>query len=255
MLIAASKTQVGIRSVNKYGRAINGVQQTATDIWDRADGGTGKQDTWTAPTAARVHQIVSTDVDDDSTPTGTGDGCLTLRVYGLTSWDSAEVSEDITMNGTTNVATSNSYVIIHRMEALTWGASGPNIGTITATADTDNTITAQIEAGAGQTQMAIYGFPSTHAVYVRSYYASMLRQSSAAWVNISLLLNPIPDTELTAFITKHTQGLVSVGSNYMQHKFEPYAEFTGPGILKLSALASADDIDVNAGFDLILRTL
>jgi hypothetical protein len=252
MLEIARGNVSGQSGVNKFGRAPAGVQITATDIWDRADA-TPTQQIWVAPTTARIHDIVSTDANDDGSPAGTG--ARTLRVYGLTAWNAAEVSEDITMNGVSNVATSNSYVIIHRMRVLTKGASGPNVGTITATAQTDATVTAQINIGEGQTQMAIYGVPSTQTAYMTNYYFSMAEDSAPATgkaVECTLLVNPEPDTELTKFLVKHTQGMANTSNGNVGHSYRPYFGIPGPAIIKLQGIATDADTDASGGFDLIL---
>lgn len=181
-----------------------------------------------------------------------GTGARTLRVYGLTAWTTAEVSEDINLTGITAVNTVNSYVIIHRMEVLTKGASGPNVGVITATAATDGTVTAQVNAGKGQTQMAIYGVPSTKSAYITQYYASVIKAAAALTCSISLLANHEPASELTAFLVKHTNGADTAGDSYIPHKFEPYYKIAGPAIIKLQANASAANTDISGGFDMYL---
>jgi hypothetical protein len=235
--------------VNKFGRSTNVDSGVDTDIWDGANA-TDDQDIWVAPTQARVHNIVSTSTSDDGDPVGVG--ARTLRVYGLTAWDSPETSEDIIMNGTTDVATTNSYVIIHRMKVLTKGATSSNVGVITATAVTDGTITAQINAGNGQTLMAIYGIPSGYTFYMTELYASILKTGATGLADCSLLFNPEPDAELTNFLVKHTFGAVSTGSSNVPKQFKPYNPFVGPGILKVQANGSAANLDVSAGFDGIL---
>ena len=249
-LLIPSGAVGGYSAVNKFGRSTDVDSGTDTDIWDGANATDGIV-TWVAPTQARTHQIVSTSANDDGDPAGTG--ARTLKVFGLTAWNADEVSEDITLNGTTNVATANQYVIIHRMRVMTKGASGPNVGKITATADTDATVTAQINAGEGQTQMAIYGVPSTKNAYMSAYYASAIKAGLSVSAAISLLVNPEPDTELTKFLVKHTNGIMTDGATYIRHDFDPYFKVSGPAIIKLQGNASANNTDVSGGFDLILE--
>lgn len=240
----------GIKHINKFGRAPSGLQTSVTDVWDRADA-SATQQIWTAPTTARVHNIVSTSSDDDGNPAGVG--ARTIRVFGLTSWSTSEVTEDITMNGTSNVATASSYVIIHRMFVLTKGATNVNVGVITATAQTDGTVTAQINVGEGQTQMAIYGVPSNQKVYMVKYYFSFNKAGGASsFINLNLLVNPEPDAELINFVVKHTQSAQSNGTSDPSHSFMPYFEIPGPAIIKMQGTASAVDIDASAGFDIII---
>jgi hypothetical protein len=205
---------------------------------------------WVAPTQARIHDIVSASASDDGDPAGVG--ARTLRVFGLTDWDTAEVSEDITLNGTTNVATANSYVIIHRMRVLTKGATNVNVGNITATAQTDNTITAEIYAGQGQTQMLIYGIPSTQAAYMSSFWAGLNKATEGA-ADIYLLENPEPNNELLNFLIKHTFGLKSLGKSYVRQPFDPYHKIPGPAIIKMQGRGTPANMDVGAGFDLIVK--
>lgn len=226
--------------VNKFGRNTD-IDTTLEDIWD--GGGT-----WVAPTQARTHQIASTSASDADA----GVGARTIQVYGLTDWDTSETSEVITLNGTTNVPTVNDYVIIHRMKVLTKGATNVNVGVITATADTDGTVTAQINIGEGQTQMAIYGIPSTQTAYMACYYASINKANATGAVDIGLKYNPEPDAELTNFQVKHTQGLMSAGTSHIQQNFNLLNKFSGPGIFKMTGLGSTNNFDVSAGFDLIV---
>lgn len=236
------------QTVNKFGRAVSGVQTSDTDIWDRADA-TPTQQIWTAPTVARTHQIVSTSTNDASA----GTGARTIKIFGLTDWNSKEVSETFTMNGTTNVPTANKYVIIHRMQVLTKGGTSTNVGTITATADDDGSVTAAILPSSGQTQMAIYGIPSIQKAYITDLQGSINKSSgSTATINFSLKVNPEPDAELTNFLTKYTLGVQSNGSSHFEHTFRPYNRIDGPAIIKMQGVASALDVEGSAGFDLIL---
>ena len=224
--------------LHKFGRNPDVDSAAEEDIWD--GGGT-----WVAPTQARLHDIVS----DDANDTAAGSGARTVRVIGLTSWTSEEWSEDITLNGLTPVATSAAFVIIHRMYVTDSGTS-INAGTLTATAQTDSTVTAQINAGQGQTQMAIYGVSSWYNCYFKEYYASINRNSSGGGADISLLVCDDPINRPTAFRVRHTIGLQVAGNSVHYHEFRgPGIKISTPAIIKMRAGVSNNNTDISAGFD------
>jgi hypothetical protein len=242
----------GISSVNKFGSAPSGLQTTATDIWSRANS-SATQQIWLPPTTARVHAIVSSSASDDGSPAGVG--AQTLRVYGLTAWNLAEVSEDITLNGTGAVNTVNSYVIIHRMKVLTSGATSINVGTITATAATDTTITAVILPGEGQTEMAIYGVPSVQSFYLTRWYCGVAKASGAAVdADFHLLVNEAPTTNLLNYLYKSDLSLQTTGTSALEKHYDNPVRFSGPCIIKVQGTASANDLDAQSGFDGYLVT-
>jgi|TARA_B100000315_G_scaffold222279_1_gene226229 hypothetical protein len=228
--------------INAYGRAATGVQTTATDIWDLADA-TPTQQIWTAPTSAQTHWIVSSSASDSSA----GVGARKIRVYGLIDWDTPEITEDIVTNGTTSVTTTQSYVIINRLEVLTKGATNVNVGAISAFATTDRTTTARILAGIGETQMAILGISSVEDAFISEYYGSV--NTTATLIDFSLHVNTEPDSELTNFARKNTIGTQATGSSYVPKKFSPNIKIDGPAIIKVQGLASASDTAGSAGFD------
>ena len=255
----------GETSENKFGRNIEVDSGVTADIWDGghpvAAGGVSL--IWVAPTQARIHAIVSTSLNDSDTGgvNPQSDGARTIRVTGLVNWDTKESSEDIIMDGTTAINTVNSYVIIHRLETLTKGSnpSGPNVGIITATALTDGTITARMGInpdtlrGQGQTQMAIYGVPSLQTAEIGRLYGNINKAAGASGiVNITLVSNPEPNSELTNFLTKHTFGLQTVGTSALTIPFYTPKRVRGPAIIKVQASSNTNDMDISAGFDMVL---
>lgn len=239
----------GQKSVNKFGRSTNVDSGVDTDIWDRANA-TNDQDIWLAPTQARIHTIQSNSANDVSG----GTGATSVEVFYLPDWSTKESSEIISGNLNAGIAMSNAAVIIHRMKVIPQASSTtPNVGTITATAAVDGTVTAQINPGEGQTQMAIYGIPSVQTAYMTLFYGSVLRANAAnAIADMRLLFNPSPNVNLVSFLVKHSIGLSVNGGNPTQHFYNPYNKFSGPGIFKLQAAGSVDNLDISAGFDLIL---
>jgi len=232
----------GRSTVNKFGAAPDGIQVTATDVWSRADS-TPTQQIWLAPTAPRVHALVSSSAAD----------VFNLIIYGLKTWDTAESSETIALNGQTPVNTVNSYVIIHRMKCVYTAAKTTNVGTITATAATDNTITAVILPGDGQTEMAIYGVPSTKKALMHRWACQINKTSAAAvTVNFTIKVNENPQIQTVGFLRKNDLSLQSNGASAHEKVFDIPPVYSGPCIIKVQGVGSAADIDASSGFDLEL---
>jgi len=247
---AAAGTFPNTRVVSVHGRTTNADKDVPTDVWNRANV-TDDQAIYIPPTQARVHLVVSTDAADDGDPPGTG--LRIVRVRGLTDWDTPERTEFITLDGTTPTLTS-ALVVINQLQAVDWGTAGPNIGTITATAQSDGTISAQINPGIGRTQMAFFALPSTHIAFLTSYYMNMNRSLGPEFaVDVALLVNIIPEKQLLGYFVGGTEGLSSNGSTHIAHQFYPYISISGPMVLKVQVEAEGgDNVDVSAGFDLLV---
>jgi len=241
--LAVMRGQVpGYGGINKFGQAAD-VDTSLTDLWDGADGVTSTK-IWVAPTTARIHSLVSAHADDDN-PAGAG--MRTVRVYGLQTWDSVETSEVVAMNGVASVPTINAYVIIHRMQGVTYGANATNTGVIKATAATDATVTAAILAGNGQTLMAIYGVSSKQQLFVKALSGSVLRTGGAASVDYGLWAQERADQSDTGFNIKE-RFQVTDTSPHKEHFTVPKT-YDGPCIVKLQAISSRINTQVTGGFD------
>lgn len=233
----------GLSKVNKFGR--NDDLDAGTEyVW--SGGGT-----WAAPTTARTHDIASTDAND----TSAGTGARTIRVYGLdANYDLIE--ETVTMNGTSNVATANTYTMIYRMHLLTTGTGQTNAGTITATAQTDATVTARIEVGVGQTQMAIYAVPRNTTGYIVNYYGD-LGKTNAAAVTLRLKTCDIENPTTGAIRTRHERA-VSEATNAVHIFGAPHGtplEVPEKSLVWIDATTTSNNVVVNAGFGMILDSL
>lgn len=233
-------------SGNKAGRNIE-VDAGPADIWDGGHVGDVSL-VWLAPTAARIHQLVSSSTSDDGDPVGVG--ARTVRVFYLPDWDTEQTSIDVTLNGTGNVALP-AMVMINHMEVLTNGGTNINAGVIKATAAVDGTITSQIRASQGYAQNTIYGIPSSQSMLMHRLYANINRNvaSVAGAVDIALLVNPNPDVEPVHFRTEHPFGLTTIGTSALTIKYGDDKIIRGPAIIKVNAISGTANMDVSAGYD------
>jgi hypothetical protein len=230
---------------HKFGSTSNADSGVVTDIWDRANV-PQNQAVWIAPTEARIHNLVSTSVNDAAG----GSGGLNVFITGLTDWDLPPDGELVALNGTTPAPTTKSWVIVHRMLVLNSGGTFMNEGTITCTAAVDGTVTAQIEPGNGQTQMAILGIPSTHTFHVTNFFSHIaLGSPSGSGAAIIGRLNTEPQTQLTQFRLVRELSMRDAGTSAIGMPIGPPGPIAGPAIIKLQAISDAADTLIVAGFD------
>ena len=238
--VAAGK-HPGLSSVNKFGR--NGDIDTGTipeDVWTQ--GGT-----WVAPTQARTHDLVSTSANDAAA----GTGMRTVEIQGLdANWDLQ--SETVTLNGTTNVATANTYTRIFRMYGATWGTGLENAGVITATAQTDATVTAAINTGDNQTLMAIYTVPRNHTAYIAQVGASINKSGGVGGLADMVLYKASVDDD--ARLVQHVFDAAIDGNSISQIVYRPYKKITEKNDIILTVEdVSVNNTDISGWFDLILE--
>ena len=110
-------------------------------------------------------EVLSSDAND----TSAGTGARTVELQGLdSSWNL--LTETVTMNGTSAVTTTGSFLRIFRARVVTAGTSLRNEGTITIRDQDTSTTRALITNGAtdgnGQTLMAVYTIPAGKTGYV-----------------------------------------------------------------------------------------
>ena len=230
---------------NKWGKAPDGIQTVESDIWPLSNSD-ADQIVYVAPTEARLVEVWSSSANDAAG----GTGARLLRIFGLTAWNAVETSTDIAPDGTTTVTTTTAaFVFINRVKVISSGATDINVGTININAQVDNTVSAIIRPGIGQTQQAIFAIPSTQTYLMNAWFASIEKQQGATGaVDFELLINENPEQQLGNFITKNDRGLQANGTSSDTFPFDPPMAIPGPAIIKISGIASVNDIEGTGGW-------
>lgn len=150
--------------VQKFG--LNEDVDTGTvpeDIWDGSGIYTG------FPTETETVDIISLDIDDNSS----GTGCRTMLISGLDANKDIQ-SETVSLNGTTGVTSVGIYSRLNRAICLTAGTSETNEGVITVqhTTTTAN-IFVTVLVGLGQSNVACYTVPNDYTGYLKTIRAGI----------------------------------------------------------------------------------
>lgn len=132
--------------------------------------------------AATALKVSSSSANDASA----GTGARTITVSGLDA-NYNEISETVSLNGQTEVLTTNLFLRVFRAFVVTAGSGGTAAGTIymgtgTVTAGVPANIYAEIPVGANQTQMALWTVPAGYTLYITGGNFSAASNNAAQYV-------------------------------------------------------------------------
>ncbi len=225
--IAMAQQTVSIRGVNAD------VDIGTEDVI--ADGGSR-----TFAAAAAATTVVSSDVNDDGSPAGTG--ARTLTVCGLTS-TFQHVCETVTLNGTTTVSLSNSLLRVNSMEVATAGSGGVAAGTI----DTKHaaTVIGSLPIGLNYSQSAHYSRPLNLTQRI-SRIGCGVSNAVAGSVTFKLLTRKTGEV----WIERWSRSVYGAGNaSFYDELGTPYSMAAGEDV-RLTATATANNSAVECGFDI-----
>lgn len=195
------------------------------------------------PTTYRIHNIVSSSAND----TSAGTGARTIKITGNTA--NGIESEIVTMNGTTPVATTKSYDFIIEIEVETAGSVTWNVGTITATAQVDGTISISMTAAFGEEYNGAFKCPVGYTAYLFDWWGDAQNSNAGTTIDFHLWKK---SNGSAWHIEKHAKS-VNQGSSDFHRSFEKSPLILEAGdIFAVKALSSNNNSDVDTEFTIIL---
>lgn len=202
-LIASAGLIPNIRRYRRFG--VNNDIDTATtpeELWDEVGG------PFTFPTVADTVEVSSSSAND----TAAGTGTRVLKITGLNA-NYEEIEENIIMNGTTAVTSSNEYLILHSCFGISAGSSELNEGLITISHTTSGDDLARISPLLGRTQQLFGIIPVDAEWFVDTVRFNVQNKSSSASAVIRLQVQPFGtnhwQTLNTYELSSGSSGLVS----------------------------------------------
>jgi hypothetical protein len=218
----------------KFGRNPD-IDQTEETIWE--GGGT-----YTFDATAQSLEIVSSDAND----TSAGTGARTVTLIGQDA-NNVEQTVTVTMNGTSAVAISGTWLRVYRCSVATAGTGAVNAGILTVRLASAGATRLVVGAGNGQTLMAVYTIPAGKTGYMVRYYASLntATPTTPAAMDVKLFTRPSGGV----INLKHQQSCVA---GVLDHTFPAPFRITEKTDVYMNASTSANNSDVCGGFDIIL---
>jgi len=232
--------------VNKFGH--NLATASGEDVW----GGGGTYPFF--PTAAVNVDIVSTDADDTSGDTG----AIQVSVEGLdANWD--KQTETVTLNGTTPVQLTNTFVRMFRAYVLESGASNENEGNITVYARSTGSgvpsgdVGIYIGATQGQTQQTIFTIPAGHTAMFIKGYVGIADDDKNGEVALFRWKARANNGLNGAWLTKGEIGCNSAGSGHWQYEYgAPAGMLPAKTDIRIHCFQATATLATVGGYDLLM---
>ena len=192
--------------------------------------------------SAEQLKIVSSDADD----TNSGSGhARRVKIRGIDG-SGAEVEENVNLNGTAAVTTTNSYRHVNNLFVNKVGSGGSvNKGVISVKNNAADTVLYEIAALEGQQQSASFAIPAETNAYITTF---MMSASGSA--QVSIWINKAPDV---APFRQVLTTIVGDGQGVTYNLPNPF-QIPAGGIIEFRAKRlGSSDVAVAADFQLILE--
>ena len=197
------------------------------------------------PTVASVLKVSSSSAND----TSAGTGARTVVIGGVDG-DYNVVSETVTLNGQTEVNTTNSYLYVNTFYVATAGSGGVNAGNINAGT---GTVTAGVPAVLYDIIAIGYNNRTTGHYCVPAGYTGYMVEGIITSGQAS------GSTSVTAYLKQHgTDGLIRVGAvatlnnGSVQYDFDPAYAIPEKNCVGATAIGASANNSVSSFFNIVL---
>ena len=197
-----------------------------------------------ANNTAETINVASTDAND----TAAGTGARTVRIHGLNS-SGAYATEDISMNGTTSVGSSGTFLVVFRIEVLTVGSGVTNAGALTAVGDNTADTYAYALAGEGISEQATFAVPAGTVGLLRSWRTEVLESGTAGGIQAQLQVW-IPATQPLWRTVYRTSAHDGAPSNLT---FDPPLVLPATARVRVQGINDVANMAAMSGFDVLCR--
>lgn len=221
-----------------YGRAIYkfgynaAITTTEEVVWDA-----GNVYSYIDTAAAAV--VVSSSTADDAA----GTGAQKIKIEGLDENYEPQTVE-VTMDGTTNVTTDETFIAINRMYVTEAGTGEVNAGNITATVG--GTTRSQISADRGQTLQAVYTVPAGFTAYITDWMIASGATSGNKYLEARLVCRSNDGV-------RRTKSVVTLNNTMDKIDFGVATVIPEKNSIEIRAVTSSGTDAVSGAFSVLLK--